>query len=142
MNRTLRQGPSTLNFLVEILNVLLTCHCCSHVLIIGNVNYLLEKAAYENLLTVQGVSILVTFPTHEWWNAGPRHHRLERGHNHVPSALPAILTWVDVSMARVEATSSHFAPSDSRTKRTGPPSTETCSRQTGSPFYLDKLTPW
>ncbi|KAK4290453.1 hypothetical protein Pmani_036646 [Petrolisthes manimaculis] len=65
MYRSPRQGPDPINFLTEHLDDLLTRHRCRHVLIVGDLNHHMEGAAYENLLTVQGLTDYVTFPTHE-----------------------------------------------------------------------------
>ena len=43
----------------------MTHHRCKHVLIMGDLNHHMEEAAYKNLLTVQGLTVYVTFPTHE-----------------------------------------------------------------------------
>ncbi len=60
-----RQGPLILDFLTDNLDDLLTRHRCRHVLIVGDMNYHLERHAYDNLLAVQGLIDHVTFPTHE-----------------------------------------------------------------------------
>ncbi|KAK4327635.1 hypothetical protein Pmani_001908 [Petrolisthes manimaculis] len=49
MYRSPRQGHDPINFLTEHLDDLLTRHRCRHVLI-------MEGAAYENLLMVQGLT--------------------------------------------------------------------------------------
>ncbi|MPC51035.1 hypothetical protein E2C01_044872 [Portunus trituberculatus] len=51
-----RQGPAFLDFLTEHLDDLQTRHNCRHFLIVGNLNHQVEGAAYENLLTVQGLT--------------------------------------------------------------------------------------
>ena len=59
-----RQGPGLMEFLTEQLDALLMRHCCSHVLIVGDLNHHQEQAAYESLLDVQGLTDYVSFPTH------------------------------------------------------------------------------
>lgn len=63
--RPLRQGLTPLDFLADYLDELMTRHNCNHVLIVEDLNHHLEQAAYESLLTAQGLAIFVTFPTHE-----------------------------------------------------------------------------
>ena len=65
MYRPPRQGPSSLQYLTDKLDDLLIEYSCSHVLVVGNLNYHLERHAYESLLTIQGLTYHVTFPTHE-----------------------------------------------------------------------------
>ena len=65
MYRPPRQGRSALDFLTEKLDTLLQQHRCSHVMILGDLNYHLEQDAFNSLLTVQGLANHVTFPTHE-----------------------------------------------------------------------------
>ena len=65
MYRPPRQGRSALDFLTEKLDTLLQQHRCSHVMILGDLNYHLEQEAFNSLLTVQGLANHVTFPTHE-----------------------------------------------------------------------------
>ena len=65
MYRISNQGPSPLEFLTEELDSLLLRHRCSHVLLVGNLNFHLEQEIFNNLLTVQGLINHVTFPTHE-----------------------------------------------------------------------------
>ncbi|KAK8372994.1 hypothetical protein O3P69_017735, partial [Scylla paramamosain] len=57
--------PDSLLYLKEALDVLLVTHRCQHILLLGDLNHHLERDAYENLLTVQGLKDHVTFPTHE-----------------------------------------------------------------------------
>ena len=65
MYRPPRQGPASLLYLTEALDDLLVAHRCHHVLLVGDLNHHLERDAYENLLTVQGLKDHVSFPTHE-----------------------------------------------------------------------------
>ena len=60
-----RQGSSPLDFLMEELDTILLRHKCSHVMVVGNLNFHLEQEAFNNLLMVQGLVNHVTFPTHE-----------------------------------------------------------------------------
>ena len=60
-----RQGRFALDFLAEELDDLLRRHQCKSVLILGDLNFHLEKQAFENLIAVQGLVNFVTFPTHE-----------------------------------------------------------------------------
>ena len=39
-------------------------HKCSHVMVVGDLNFHLEQEAFNNLLTVQCLVNHVTFPTH------------------------------------------------------------------------------
>ena len=113
MYRPPRQGPAPLHFLTETLDVLLTRHRCRNVLIVGDLNHHHEEAAYGNLLTVQGLTDLVTFPTHERGGTlDPVITDLREGtatcHQLEPvgsSDHHAILTRVDVGIARDEASS-------------------------------------
>ena len=63
--RSPRQGRSSLDFLTEELDNLLQRHECRRVIIVGDLNFHLERQAYENLVTVQGLVNHVKFPTHE-----------------------------------------------------------------------------
>jgi len=65
MYRPPRQGRAPLDFLTEELDTLLQRHKCSHVMIVGDLNFHMERDAYNNLLAVQGLVNHVTFPTHE-----------------------------------------------------------------------------
>ena len=65
MYRPPRQGRAPLDFLTGELDILLQHHKCSHVMIVGDLNFHMEQDAYNNLLTVQGLANHVTFPTHE-----------------------------------------------------------------------------
>ena len=106
-----RQGPVILRFLTEQLDGLLTRHGCSHVLIVGDLNHHLERDAYEDLLTVQGLTDHVTFPTHE--RGGTLDPAItDLGESSVwcqqlglvgSSDHHAVLTQMDVSVARDEA---------------------------------------
>ncbi|MPC51604.1 hypothetical protein E2C01_045453 [Portunus trituberculatus] len=55
-----RQGRSSLNFLAEELDNLLQHHGCKNVLIVGDVNFHLEQQAYDNLVTVLGLTNHIT----------------------------------------------------------------------------------
>ncbi len=50
---------------MEELDTLLQRHKCSHVMIVGDLNFYMEQDAFSNLLAVQGLTNHVTFPTHE-----------------------------------------------------------------------------
>ena len=65
MYRPPRQGPGPLQYLTRTLDDLMMEHRCQHVLVVGDLNHHLERDAYETLLTVQGLTDHVTFPTHE-----------------------------------------------------------------------------
>ena len=65
MYRPPRQRPASLQYLTEILDELMLAHRCRHVIVVGNLNHHLEQSAYENFLTVQGLTDHVTFPMHE-----------------------------------------------------------------------------
>uniref|UniRef100_A0A0P4VX79 Uncharacterized protein n=1 Tax=Scylla olivacea TaxID=85551 RepID=A0A0P4VX79_SCYOL len=65
MYRPPRQGRAPLDFLTEELDTLLQRHKCSHVMIVGDLNFHMEQDAFSNLLTVQALTNHVTFPTHE-----------------------------------------------------------------------------
>lgn len=65
MYRPPRQGRAPLDFLTEELDDLLQHHKCSHVMIVGDLNFHMEQDAFDNLLAVQGLANHVTFPTHE-----------------------------------------------------------------------------
>ena len=47
-----RQGPDSVLYLTKALENLMLAHSCSHVLIVGDLKYHLERDAYENLLEV------------------------------------------------------------------------------------------
>ena len=59
------QGPASLQYLPETLDELMLVYCCRHVMVVGHLNHHLEQGAYENLLTVQGLTDHVTFPLQE-----------------------------------------------------------------------------
>ncbi|XP_063875034.1 uncharacterized protein LOC135108190 [Scylla paramamosain] len=112
MYRPPRQGPDSLMYLKEALDVLLVTHRCQHFLLVGDLNHHVEHDAYENLLTVQGLKDHVTFPTHERGGTlDPVISDLEEdtlschqlglvgSSNH-----HAVLTQVDMGVARDEAT--------------------------------------
>uniref|UniRef100_A0A0P4VP62 Endonuclease/exonuclease/phosphatase domain-containing protein n=1 Tax=Scylla olivacea TaxID=85551 RepID=A0A0P4VP62_SCYOL len=65
MYRPPRQGRSALDFLTEELDTMLQRHKCSHVMILGDLNFHLEQDAFNSLLMVQGLTNHVSFPTHE-----------------------------------------------------------------------------
>ncbi|XP_050698030.1 uncharacterized protein LOC126985992 [Eriocheir sinensis] len=65
MYRPPRQRRAPLDCLTEELDTLLLRHQCSHVMVVGDLNFHLEQGAFDNLLTVQGLVNHVTFPTHE-----------------------------------------------------------------------------
>ncbi|XP_045137147.1 uncharacterized protein LOC123519710 [Portunus trituberculatus] len=60
-----RQGRFSLDFLAEEMDNLLQRHGCKNVLIVGDLNFHLEQQAYNNLVTVSGLTNHVTFQTHE-----------------------------------------------------------------------------
>ena len=60
-----RQGRAPLDFLTAELDTLLARHQCSRVMVVGDLNSHLEREAYEDLLSVQGLANHVNFPTHE-----------------------------------------------------------------------------
>ncbi|MPC15976.1 hypothetical protein E2C01_008781 [Portunus trituberculatus] len=60
-----RQDRSSLDFLVEELDNLLQHHGCNNILIVGDLNFHLERQARNNLVTVLGFTNHVTFHTHE-----------------------------------------------------------------------------
>lgn len=113
MYRPPRQGPAPLDFLTEQMDDLLTRHRYRHVLIVGDLNQHMEGAGYENLLTVQGLTDHVTFPTHERGGTlDPVISDLGEGRVMCQQLGPfgssdhhAILTRADVGVARDEATS-------------------------------------
>ncbi len=61
--RTLRQSPRPIQFLTDNMDGLLMRHRCLQVLIVGDLNNHLERDAYMSLLTVQGLTNYVSFPT-------------------------------------------------------------------------------
>ena len=65
MYRPPRQGPASLQYLTKTLDELMLAHRCRHVMVVGDLNHHLKQGAYENLLTVQGPTDHVTFPTHK-----------------------------------------------------------------------------
>ena len=112
MYRPPRQGPSSLQYLTDKLDDLLTVYSCSHVLVVGDLNHHLERHAYESLLTVQGLTDHVTFPTHERGGTlDPVISDLQEDTLQChqlglvgSSDHHAVLTQVDVGVARDEAT--------------------------------------
>ncbi|KAG0729665.1 hypothetical protein GWK47_029866 [Chionoecetes opilio] len=113
MYRLPRQGPASLQYLTGTLDDLMLEHCCWHVLVVGDLNHHLEQHAYESLLTVQGLTDHMTFPTHEREGTlNPvisdlqgdtlccHQLRLVASSDH-----HAVLTQVDVGVARHETTS-------------------------------------
>ncbi|XP_063884696.1 uncharacterized protein LOC135113371 [Scylla paramamosain] len=107
-----RQGPDSLLYLKEAPDVLLVTHRCQHILLVGDLNHHLERDAYENLLTVQGLKDHVTFPTHERGGIlDPVISDLEEDTLSChqlglvgSSYHHAVLTQVDMGVARDEAT--------------------------------------
>ncbi len=87
-------------------------HRCQHILLVGDLNYHLERDAYENLLTVQSLKDHVTFPTHERGGTlDPVISDLEEDTLSChqlglvgSSDHHAVLTQVDMGVARDEAT--------------------------------------
>ena len=65
MYRPFKQGPSPLDFLTEELDTLLLRCRCSHVMVVGDLNFHLEQEAFNNVLMVHGLVNHVIFPTHE-----------------------------------------------------------------------------
>ncbi|XP_063845411.1 uncharacterized protein LOC135091588 [Scylla paramamosain] len=112
MYRPPRQGPDSLLYLKEALDVLLVTHRCQHFLLVGDLYHHLEHDAYENLLTVQGLKDHVTFPTHERGGTlDPVISDLEEDTLSChqlglvgSSDHHAVLTQVDMGVARDEAT--------------------------------------
>lgn len=60
-----RQGRAPLDFLTKELDTLPQHHKCSHVMIVGDLNFHMEQDAYNNLLETQGLTNHITLPTHE-----------------------------------------------------------------------------
>ncbi|XP_063609421.1 uncharacterized protein LOC134783471 [Penaeus indicus] len=58
------QGRAPMDFLTENLDVLQARNNCQHLLIVGDLNHHLIQSAYEDLLTVHGLTDYVDFPTH------------------------------------------------------------------------------
>ncbi|KAG0725103.1 hypothetical protein GWK47_039250 [Chionoecetes opilio] len=56
MYRPPRQGPASLQYLTGALDELMLEHRSRHVSVVGDLNHHLEQHAYENLLTVQGLT--------------------------------------------------------------------------------------
>ncbi|KAK8396061.1 hypothetical protein O3P69_005273 [Scylla paramamosain] len=106
------QGHDSLLYLKEALDVLLVTHRCQHILLVGDLNHHLERDAYENLLTVQGLKDHVTFPIHERGGTlDPVISDLEEDTLNChqlglvgSSDHHAVLTQVDMGVARDEAT--------------------------------------
>ncbi|XP_069979403.1 uncharacterized protein [Penaeus vannamei] len=58
------QGRTSIDFLTENLDVLQARNNCQHILIVGDLNHHLIQSAYEDLLSVHGLTDYVNFPTH------------------------------------------------------------------------------
>ena len=113
MYRPPRQGPVSLQYLTETLDELMLAHRCRHVMVMGDLNHHLEQDAYENLLTVHGLTDHITFPTHERdGTLDPVISDLQEDTLRCyqlglvgSSDHHAVLTQVDLGVARDEATS-------------------------------------
>ena len=88
-------------------------HRCRHVLVVGGLNHHLEQHAYESLLTVQGLTDHVTFPTNERGGTLDPVISDLQGDTLCCHQLGlvgssdhhAVLTQIDIGVARDEATS-------------------------------------
>ena len=65
MHHTPKLGRAPLDFLTEKLDALLQLHTCSHVMIVGDLNFYMEQDTYSNFLVELCPTNHVIFSTNE-----------------------------------------------------------------------------